>query len=361
MSHRAMYEFSTWMKIKPTPSLYYIVPNANWVIDEIGAYLVRTISHTYDLSAHVSLTDRWLRGQIVHYGTLGSFVRNLQFGRIENNISIATVFHGNRTEQFPELKRQLDLLVEHKHLPTQVITASSLMADRLAQWQIPREKITRIPLGVHLTNFQPTTLEHKKQIRHQLNIPDDHICIGSFQKDGNGWGEGDTPKLIKGPDVFLQVIERLHKHYPIHVLLTAPSRGYVKRGLEQLGVPYTHRLLANHAEIVDYYHCLDLYLVASREEGGPEALPESMATGIPLVSTRVGMAPDMIVHEQNGLLAEVEDVEGLAASVARLIEDDELRQKIIDNGYQTVQAYDWSHLAHRYYHEVYQPILEQLT
>ena len=37
-----------------------------------------------------------------------------------------------------------------------------------------------------------------KKIKHNLGIPEDYLVIGSFQKDGEGWGEGLKPKLIKG-------------------------------------------------------------------------------------------------------------------------------------------------------------------
>ena len=49
----------------------------------------------------------------------------------------------------------------------------------------------------------------KINLRRELNIPETSFLIGSFQKDGNGWGRGEEPKLIKGPDIFLEVIEVL--------------------------------------------------------------------------------------------------------------------------------------------------------
>jgi glycosyltransferase involved in cell wall biosynthesis len=52
-------------------------------------------------------------------------------------------------------------------------------------------------------------------------------------------------------------------------------------------------------------------LVTSRDEGGPRAVLEAMAVGVPLVTTRVGQAMDLVRHGQNGWLVEVEDVDGL--------------------------------------------------
>jgi glycosyltransferase involved in cell wall biosynthesis len=79
-----------------------------------------------------------------------------------------------------------------------------------------------------------------------------------------------------------------------------------------MNVSYHHFLLKDYSEISQYYHVLDLYLVTSREEGGPRAVLESMASGIPLVSTLVGQAIDLVKHGENGWMVDVEDVEGLA-------------------------------------------------
>ena len=60
------------------------------------------------------------------------------------------------------------------------------------------------------------------------------------------------------------------------------------------------------------YEAIDLCIVASRDEGGPRAVLESMAIGVPLVTTRVGQAADLVRHEENGWLVEVEDVDAIA-------------------------------------------------
>ena len=46
-----------------------------------------------------------------------------------------------------------------------------------------------------------------KKDKHNLGIPEDYTVIGSFQKDGKGWGEGLKPKLIKGPDILLKQLD----------------------------------------------------------------------------------------------------------------------------------------------------------
>jgi glycosyltransferase involved in cell wall biosynthesis len=178
---------------------------------------------------------------------------------------------------------------------------------------IQANKVFRIPVGINLTYFSYKTAVLQETARKDLGIPQSAIVIGSFQKDGVGWGEGMQPKLIKGPDIFLKTIALLRTRIPeLFVLLSGPARGYVKHGLEQLKIPYYHIYTKNYSDIGNLYQAIDLYLITSRQEGGPKALLESMASGVPLITTRVGQAMDLVNHGENAWMVEVEDIEGLA-------------------------------------------------
>jgi len=104
----------------------------------------------------------------------------------------------------------------------------------------------------------------------------------------------------------------------LHVLLAGPARGYVRAGLERLGIPYRHRELERYDRIGGLYQALDAYVVPSRQEGGPKGVLEAMASGVPVVTTRVGQAMDLVRHGENAWLVEVEDAEGLAHWLAHV-------------------------------------------
>jgi glycosyltransferase involved in cell wall biosynthesis len=166
--------------------------------------------------------------------------------------------------------------------------------------------------------------------------------------------------MIKGPDIFLAVVSKLAKEYDnLFVVLTGPARGYVKQGLRKLRIPFIHDYLSDYYDIVPYYQILDLYIIASRCEGGPKSLLESWATGVPVVSTRVGMSADIINHEGNGMLAEVEDVESLTIHAKDILERTGLRERCRNQALKEVRDYDWPLIAKRYFLELYQPVLQQ--
>jgi glycosyltransferase involved in cell wall biosynthesis len=342
------------------PRVRYVVPTVNWSNDWDGRYITRGVSQQFGLDAQVSEHARDAVGDIVHYGSLWSFLGSVGKPHNTRNSVVVTVFHGTRSPQYPELLEGMDRLIEHSDEARVVVTSCSIMSRRLIDWGIPQEKIRCIPLGVDHSIFKPPSPEERQARRRELGIPDGTICIGSFQKDGEGWEKGSTPKLIKGPDVFLETINGLRSSFPIFVLLTGPARGYVRQGLERMGVPYRHDMIDDYPKIPEWYKCLDLYVVSSREEGGPKAVVESLACGVPLVTTEVGMAPDVIRHRVNGLLADIDDVDGLVRCATTLLEDHTLREKVIRNGIADMRDYSWDHIVKQYFTKVYEPLLADL-
>ena len=72
----------------------------------------------------------------------------------------------------------------------------------------------------------------------------------------------------------------------------------------------------------------DFLLLPSRSEGRPTVILEAMASGLPVIATRVGGVPDLVAHEQTGLLVPPEAVEPLAGAIRRLAEDAPLRVRM---------------------------------
>jgi len=235
------------------------------------------------------------------------------FERRGNRLGFA-YFHGRPgTAGFPEFDACFETLKRRHQEIDRVQVTNVPMQDVVLDTGIAAEKLHRIPIGIDVAAFVPATPEARIAARRSFGLPEAAFVVGSFQKDGVGWGEGLDPKLIKGPDVLLATAEQLRDRVPeLWFLLTGPSRGFVSAGLERLGIPYRHRLLPSTESVVEAYHAIDLCIVASREEGGPKAVLESMATGVPLVTTRVGQAVDLVRHGVDGYMVDVEDVDGLA-------------------------------------------------
>lgn len=272
------------------------------------------------------------------------------FERNGNRLGVAYLHGRPGTDGMPEFDTCYEAVrTRHEELD-RIQVPSEAMEELVLEAGVAAEKVFRIPIGIDVERFTLRTREERADARARLRLPEDAFVAGSFQKDGVGWEEGTEPKLIKGPDVLLAAAERLRQRVPeLYLLLTGPARGYVKHGLEQLGVPYRHVLLRGQDGVAKAYHAVDVCLVTSRDEGGPKAVLESMATGVPLVTTRVGQAADLVQHSRNGYIVDVEDANGVADWAGYVAEAaDEDLARLATAGRETAEHCSFDALAPRW-------------
>lgn len=332
-----------------------ISEGTDWVIHEECLAIQKHLESRKLATVRISTTPLFLRKKIVHFFSENTLVgKNGVKYKEGSNTFVFTWFHISEQDSYrTRFISFLNSAVDRVH------TASSITEQKLLRFGIQKKKLIRIALDVDLKSFFPLEEKEKKLLRKQLGLPTDTILIGSFQKDGNGWGLGLEPKLIKGPDIFCDAVETIAKKYPIHIVLTGPARGYVKRRLEQSNIPFSHTYLKNYAEVARYFQAIDLYLICSREEGGPKAILESMATGVPLVSTRVGMAPDIIENGANGILVDAIDSDAIAQGAISILSSEQLRNHLIKNALEKARGFSSEIMVQKFYEEIYKPLLKQ--
>ncbi|MEM6885411.1 MAG: glycosyltransferase family 4 protein [Verrucomicrobiota bacterium] len=334
---------------------------SGWVLDWIASYVKELVEERHELKCDITSAKAEVepaRNSLIHFGSRYMLLKYPEWEFGPNNRVILTWYHGEYQSNDPETQRQFKSLKIAEPRIEKITTSCQASLESLLEAGIPRDKIEVIPIGVQVKQFGAVSDQQKRQMREKFDIPADAFCVGSFQKDGEGWGEGMNPKLVKGPDVLVDALEKLHQEVDnLMVILTGYSRGYVKSRLDELGIRYLHHELDDYTQIKDYYHVLDVYLIASRCEGGPVALMEAWASGIPVVSTSMGMPADYIRHRENGMLAAVENSGALAEHMLALKSDLQLRSKLVEQGLEDVQQLDWSCVVEQYWTQLYQPLL----
>lgn len=141
--------------------------------------------------------------------------------------------------------------------------------------------------------------------------------VASFHRDTAGAQVSaamDVPKLVKGPDVLVEVLSGLRAMgVPVVALLAGPRRQWVRARLASRGVPviyagdehagddYPANTLPRE-QLARLYALADVCVSTSRSEGGPRAILEAAAAGIAQLATRTGLAeevlhPDAIVDD----------------------------------------------------------------
>lgn len=161
--------------------------------------------------------------------------------------------------------------------------------------KLTSKKITVIPFWINENIW--FDINDKNQIREKNNLIKDAFYIGSFQRDTEG-ADLKSPKLVKGPDRLIEI----YKFYKLinpktRILLTGTRRQYIINRLKEEGIDYDYLEMASFIQLNELYNALDLYIVASRIEGGPQAIIECGLTKTPIISTDVGIAELILPKE----------------------------------------------------------------
>lgn len=186
------------------------------------------------------------------------------------------------------------------------IVRSARAREQMAAWGLKTE-IVPYELEGAVFHSLPKGDPCVRAMADAWGIPAGFYVIGSFQRDTEG-GDLRSPKLVKGPDVFAEIVAGVHRlHRNVLVVLAGPRRHWLRGRLGELGVPFTFigeavrgdDLGINtlpRAEVNVLYNVIDLYVVSSRAEGGPQAVIEAAGARCKILSSDVGIAAETL-HE----------------------------------------------------------------
>ncbi len=137
-------------------------------------------------------------------------------------------------------------------------------------------------------------IKNKEQLRQKYSVDLNSYLVGSFQRDTEGH-DLVSPKLSKGPDRFLEIAEYLNtKNENLQIILTGKRRNYILDELSRRDISYKYFEMTSFQNLNELYNILDLYIVSSRYEGGPQSILETAMTRTPIISTDVGIASEIL-------------------------------------------------------------------
>ncbi|RZL35613.1 MAG: glycosyltransferase family 1 protein [Rubrivivax sp.] len=173
--------------------------------------------------------------------------------------------------------------------------------------------------GVDTEVFRPR--ERAGGLRRELGLETDTPLVGFVGRL--------SPE--KGPEVFVRAASQLLRRQPqAHSVFIGegPMRGEVAALAERLGLARQLHFAGLREDIASLYSELDMVVSSSHSEAMPLALMEAMASGLPVIATRVGGVPDIVEHGQTGWLVAAGDADDIAARCATLVADPALRQRM---------------------------------
>lgn len=213
------------------------------------------------------------------------------------------------------------------------------IADDLERLGIGPERIFDVKNAVDTDRFHPDEVPVKLDDRFRRKI--EEVTGGTFSLGFVG-----GLYSYKGLDDLARALEATETDCGLVVAGDGPERRRLQRRIGDraafLGpVPYE--------QIPALYHRIDALVLPSHTEGLPRVVLEAQATGTPVIATRVGGLPEIVDHEETGLLVDARDPDGLAAAIDQLHSDPELRAQIGESGRQAVvESYSWESMYDRY-------------
>jgi len=244
---------------------------------------------------------------------------------------------------------------------------SNYLIERAVQNGIEREQITLVPNGVDVDRFAPlpavggltsrspdsyrggemSDLEEQahthssketQHIRKKLNLGADEIIVFTASRLVQKNGIGDLVSAMK--------------YLPDNIKLVIAGDGEEKEALKARAYKWGEKVQfvgsVPHEKLPAYLHASDVFVRPSLSEGMGNSFIEAMAAGVPVVATEVGGIPDFLEHEQTGLFCNVKDPQSIALQITRLLDDEVLRKRVVQNAQEMVEErYSWNIIAER--------------
>ncbi len=121
------------------------------------------------------------------------------------------------------------------------------------------------------------------------------------------------------------------------------SKDSCNRGLERLRRQADRAVgFIPHKEMAAYYSEIDVLVCVSKIEGTPNPILEAVACGVPVISTDVGIVPEVLGRLQRELILPERSVEALMAALIRINIDRSLLAQISAENTKIIESWDWS-------------------
>lgn len=249
----------------------------------------------------------------------------------------------------PLKRTYLKWLLSHADL---IIAPSEELALKSRVVKFPK-KIKYIPNGVDPEKFNPNI--KRCDIRNLYSIPkDSYILLCPRRLDPKN---GIEYLIRSAPDV-------LKEYNNICFLIVGNGNAKHKKYLQRLtreqgvGNKVTFAGSVANAEMPEYYLNSDIVVLPSLVEGTSIAGLEGMACAKPIIGTKTGGIPEIVVDGKNGLLVEPANSRGLAQAILVLLKDEDKRKKFGLKGRElVVSKFDWKVIAQKTL-EVYNGLIE---
>ncbi len=187
-----------------------------------------------------------------------------------------------------------------------ITTTGSKSREYLIKQGFNPDKIKILPNSINVDFFKPVEVEKKYDI---LNL-----------------GRLSPEKRIVE---FVEIISEVKKSFPtikVAIAGKGPDRNRIEQRIKELALEENIALVGyiNNAHLINFYNSSKIFVMCSETEGFPRTIIQSIACGVPCISTDVGDISDLISDNRSGFLIEEFDTKKVADKITILLSDIDL-------------------------------------
>ena len=278
------------------------------------------------------------------------FFWSILFGRIlKREGKIRTLIENREDQGFNWGGHEYAWLRLTRGIPDRIICVSDAVKDTVMQRErMDEDRIVVIRNGVETL---PETGEPSAQLRKELGIGEEDLVVGMV---------ANYNRSVKGVSLFLDAVPPIVEQVPsARFLLLGRGKedGVLKEKARSMGIDRYVIFAGYRPDIHRYYAIMDISVLTSFSEGLSITLLESMRCGLPVVATRVGGNPEVVVDGETGYLVPPGDISAFASRTVTLLLDRELRKRMGEQGRRRVERHFLLGNVAKRYEEVYEGLL----
>ena len=228
-------------------------------------------------------------------------------------------------------KNRLGTWLYSQVLWSRLVTVSASVRETLLACGVAPDKVEVIHHGTNIEEFIRTTAS-AQSVKRGLGIPDHCLTVGVVGRI--------APE--KGHLVLLQALALLADRYPLRLVIVGdgPSEAAVREAVSAMGLEDRVIFAGFRHDVNNVIAALDIMTLPSTwNEPCAAVVQQAMALGKPVIGTRAGGTPEMILDGETGLLVPPSEAPALADALARLAGDAFLRKRLGAAGRERVESH----------------------
>lgn len=183
-----------------------------------------------------------------------------------------------------------------------------------------------------------------------LMVLEDGVDLGLFRPQGlDRFEDTDARPLVVGWVGNSNWAAETEDYKGVHTLLHPAIKNLQAEGFSiELALADRQAAFIPHAQMPDFYAGIDVYVCASKIEGTPNPVLEAMACGVPVISTCVGVVPEVFGVQQKEFLLTERTVSAIETKLRRLLGERSLLKRLSQENLRSIFDWDWANKSRVY-------------